>query len=169
MTPDVQRLFAYNTWALDHVWECVEHLSDDQFVQEVDYPRGSVRNQMLHIVTGIERWMQRLEGEAPAPNPGEDDFPTSSAVRARWEQTDAALGAYLQSLDQEKLDEIVAGRLAGRGVDYANKRSDLLLHLANHCTDHRAQVLAILHSEFDAPTFEQDLLLYLIEAAGAAG
>jgi uncharacterized damage-inducible protein DinB len=170
MTPeDVQRLFAYNTWAMDHVWECVEQLSDEQFVQAIDYSMGSVRNQMLHIVTGIERWLQRLEGEPPTPGPGADDFPSCSAVRAWWVQTNAALGAYLKSLDQEKLDETVGGRLAGRGVEYANKRSDLLLHMANHCTDHRAQVLAILHSEFDAPTVEQDLLLYLIEAAKEAG
>lgn len=170
MTPeDVQRLFAYNTWAIDHLWECVERLSDEQFAQEVDYSRGSVRNQMLHMVTGIERWMRRLEGEPPGAYPGEDEFPTCSAVRARWERTNAALGGYLGSVDQAKLDEVISGRLAGRGLAYANKRSDLLLHLANHCTDHRAQVLAILHSVFDAPTFEQDFVLYLIQTAGTGG
>jgi uncharacterized damage-inducible protein DinB len=170
MTPeDVQQLFAYNTWAVDRLWECVETLSNDEFVREVDYSRGSVRDQMLHIVTGIERWMLRVEGKSPGTLPDEDVFPTCSAVRARWEQTNTALLAYLQSLDQARLNEIVTGRLAGRGVEFFNKRSDLLLHLANHCADHRAQVLAILHSEFDAPTFEQDLLLYLIEVSGAAG
>jgi uncharacterized damage-inducible protein DinB len=168
MTPeDVQLPFSYNTWALDRVWDCVERLSDDQFDEEVDYSRGSVRNQMLHIVTAIERWMQRLEGDTLTPRPDEVGFPTCSSVRERWEQANAALTDYLRTLDQERLDEPVEGRLTGRGLDFTNKRSDLLLHLANHCTDHRAQVLAILHTEFDAPTVEQDLFLSLTEAAGA--
>jgi len=168
MTPkDALRLFAYNAWAFDRVWGCVGQLTDEQFVREVDYSRGSVRNQMLHIATAIERWMQRLEGASPAPVPAAESYPTRASARARWEQTKAELDAYLATLDQAKLDEIVVGRLAGRGADYASRRSDLLLHLANHGTDHRAQVLAILHSEFQVPTVEQDMVLYLIEADGS--
>jgi len=169
VTPkDVQRLFAYNAWAFDRVWGCVERLSDEQFVREVDYSRGSVRNQMLHIATAIERWMQRLKGDSPTPGRAAESYPTRGSVRTQWEQTKAELDAYLATLDQAKLDEIVVGRLAGRGADYASRRSDLLLHLANHGTDHRAQVLAILHSEFQVPTVEQDMVLYLIEADGSA-
>jgi uncharacterized damage-inducible protein DinB len=36
----------------------------------------------------------------------------------------------------------------------------VLLHVANHGTDHRAQLLRALH-DFGAPTFDQDLILYL--------
>jgi uncharacterized damage-inducible protein DinB len=122
---------------------------------------------MLHIAAAVERWMRRLEGVSPAPGAAAESYPTRASVRARWEQTKAELDAYLASLDQAKLDEIVVGRLAGRGADYASRRSDLLLHLANHGTDHRAQVLAILHSEFQVPGVEQDMLLYLIEAGGS--
>jgi uncharacterized damage-inducible protein DinB len=166
---EVRRLFEYDAWAFDRVWSCVEQLTDEQFVEEIDYSRGSVRNQTLHIITAIERWMQRLEGNSPSPSPPAGDFLTRASVRKRWEQTRAALNAYLDDLDQGRLDEIVEGRLAGRGLDYANTRSDLLQHLSNHGTDHRAQVLAILHSEFHIPTVEQDLALYLIEAAGSLG
>ena len=170
MTPEeVRRLFGYNAWAFERVWSCVEQLTDEQFVEEVDYSRGSVRNQMLHIITAIERWMQRLDGNPPSAGPPADDFPTRASVHARWELTRAALNGYLDDLDQGQLDEIVEGRLAGRGLDYANTRSDLLQHLSNHGTDHRAQVLAILHSEFHIPTVEQDQALYLIEIAGSAG
>jgi uncharacterized damage-inducible protein DinB len=170
MTPDeIKLIFDYNAWAFDRVWSCVEQLTDEQFVEEVDYSRGSVRNQTLHIITAIERWMQRLEGNPPSASPPAEDFRTRASVRERWEQTRAALNAYLSDLDQIRLDEIVEGRLAGRGLDYANTRSDLLQHLSNHGTDHRAQVLAILHSEFHIPTVEQDLALYLIEIAGSVG
>jgi uncharacterized damage-inducible protein DinB len=36
-----------------------------------------------------------------------------------------------------------------------------LLHLVNHGTDHRAQVLRALH-DFGAETFDQDLVFYYL-------
>ena len=39
-------------------------------------------------------------------------------------------------------------------------RWQALLHLANHGTDHRAQMLRIL-ADLGAPTFEQDLLFHV--------
>ena len=41
-------------------------------------------------------------------------------------------------------------------------RREVLIHVVNHGTDHRAQILARLH-ELGAPTLEQDLMLYLWE------
>jgi hypothetical protein len=32
--------------------------------------------------------------------------------------------------------------------------------MVNHGTDHRAQILRVLH-DFDAPTFDQDLIIHL--------
>ena len=36
----------------------------------------------------------------------------------------------------------------------------ILLHVVNHATDHRAQTLRLL-DQLGAPTFEQDFMLYL--------
>jgi uncharacterized damage-inducible protein DinB len=35
-------------------------------------------------------------------------------------------------------------------------------HVANHGTDHRAQILRLLH-DLGAPTFSQDFMIYLWE------
>ncbi|MBE2271224.1 MAG: hypothetical protein IAE80_23520, partial [Anaerolinea sp.] len=37
----------------------------------------------------------------------------------------------------------------------------LMLHVVNHGTDHRAQVLAMLHS-LGAPTFAQDMVFHFL-------
>jgi hypothetical protein len=40
MTPEeVALLFNYSAWELDRAWECVEGLTDNQFVQEIEYLR----------------------------------------------------------------------------------------------------------------------------------
>jgi len=38
--------------------------------------------------------------------------------------------------------------------------AETLLHVVNHGTDHRAQILAMLHG-MGAPTVAQDLLFYM--------
>jgi len=49
-------------------------------------------------------------------------------------------------------------------MDAENTRWEILLHVASHATDHRAQILAMLNQRFGVQTMEQDLLFYLLEA-----
>ena len=53
--------------------------------------------------------------------------------------------------------------IPSRGWQHENRRWQLLLHVANHATDHRAQILAALHEHFGLTTPEQDMILYLLE------
>ncbi len=71
----VSKMFEYNVWAFDLVWDCVEELSDEQFCQEVDYSRGSIRNQMVHVISTCERWFERIQGRAGAGLFGQRGFP----------------------------------------------------------------------------------------------
>ncbi len=43
----------------------------------------------------------------------------------------------------------------------------VILHVVNHGTDHRAQVLRVLH-DIGAPTFNQDLIIHLWQKKKAA-
>jgi uncharacterized damage-inducible protein DinB len=51
-----------------------------------------------------------------------------------------------------------------RGLSCDNQRWELLMHIANHATDHRAQILAMLHHHFGVKTIEQDMIFYLLGA-----
>lgn len=70
---------------------------------------------------------------------------------------------YVYSLTQAQLDEIVPYELPQHDIKASHKCGELLLHVANHATDHRAQILAMLNQEFGATTCEQDLLFYLLD------
>lgn len=43
-----RRMFAYNRWANDRVWQCVEELPDEQFNQHATYSISSVQQQLSH-------------------------------------------------------------------------------------------------------------------------
>ncbi|HSG15984.1 MAG TPA: DinB family protein [Anaerolineae bacterium] len=156
MTPldMIRTMFEYNDALNRRLWDSIMTLSDEQFVQEVGYSRGSVRDQAIHLASAEGGWMRGLQGDANARQYRLDpaDHPTPAAGRAAWEKTAGELLAYVSGLSQIELEETPPGLPVPRW--------QALLHLANHGTDHRSQMLRIL-ADFGAPTFEQDLLFHV--------
>ena len=86
-----------------------------------------------------------------------------SKTKAKWDELQKEFLDHLNSLDQEQLDETVEWELLSQGLKSTSSRDEILLHLANHGTDHRAQILSILHHHFHVKTIEQDMIYYLAE------
>jgi len=160
---EVRTLFEYGYWAFDKIWNCVMQLSDDQFVQELGYSRGSTRNQIVHMMSATRRWIIRLNGSEMVPHLAFDDFATRAATKAKWNELRAEAMAYISSLTETDLDSTIFWQLPDRGMSAENARWEILLHVANHATDHRAQILAMLNQHFGIETMEQDFLFYLLE------
>src|ERR1700752_236886 len=160
---EIITFFDYNFWAFDRVWEGISQISDEQFVEEIDYSTGSIRNLVVHVMGGNRNWMSRLQGTEMSPRLVFADFDSLSKTKAKWDELQEEFLDHLNSLDQEQLDETVEWELLSQGLRSTNPRWEILLHLANHGTDHRAQILAILHHHFHIKTVEQDMIIYLAE------
>lgn len=150
----VRTLVAYDRALYARVWDSIMRLTPDQFLHDVPYSHGSLRHQMVHVAVVYVRWLRALQGvpnaRAYTLNPA--DYPTREATRALWEMTSKDLYDYVLGLEEAALGRIVP---AAGGPMW-----QVLEHLALHGADHRAQMLRILH-DFGAPTFDQDLILYL--------
>jgi uncharacterized damage-inducible protein DinB len=156
----VRTLYDYNYGLHRRVWDCIMHLSDEQFVQDIDYSIGSVRNHMVHVMGADERWIARIKG-IPVPGfPNIDDYPTRDIAFAKWKESEADILNYVYSLTDDDLQRTIAYDMPHRGGMKRSAVWQILSQIVNHGTDHRAQVLSILH-RMGAPTLEQDLILYL--------
>jgi uncharacterized damage-inducible protein DinB len=155
----------YNYQAHRRLWECILTLSDEQFVQPLDYSIGSVRNHMVHLINVDTRWMGRIREDDPLPDYVPYEAYTSPRQTfERWLTVEQDVISTVATIDIEKIVEI---RFSS-GL-YADKLftvtvEQVLLHVVNHGTDHRAQVLPILH-RLGAPTFEQDYMYHLFSIA----
>jgi len=161
---EIITIFDYNFWAFERVWECIFQISDEQFVREIDYSTGSIRNIVVHVMSGNHVWMSVLKGIEFPPRLTFDDFDTLSKAKAKWDELKLEFLGHLNSIEQERLDGIIDWELLSQGLKSTNPRWEILLHLANHGTDHRAQILAILHHHFHVKTVEQDMIIYLAES-----
>ncbi|MDE2635570.1 MAG: DinB family protein [Chloroflexota bacterium] len=156
----IGKLLHYHYGMFERVWECAQDLTADQFAAESDYSVGSVRNHFVHCLNVDGRWLARLKGEAPPPLFNSTDYPDQDGIREQWEQVRQRALAYVDSLTEEDLNESAHVELEGRNLEARRfRRWEILLHIANHGTDHRAQILARL-DELGAETIEQDLILH---------
>ena len=160
---EIRTLFGYGYWAFEKVWASIDPLTDAQFVEDLDYSRGSVRNQMVHMMSATRRWIVRLNGGEMVPHLAFEDFTTRAAARSKWDELRDEAMDYINSLSEADLDSVIRWQLPDRGMDAGNTRWEILLHVANHATDHRAQILAMLNQHFGIETPEQDMLFYLLE------
>ena len=164
MNPErIKTLFEYHYAAFDRIRDCAAALSQEQFVADSRYSVGSVRNQLAHCLRVDIRWLARLNRQAP-PAMDFADFPNQATLWREWDAVREQVMAYVGQLTPTELDEVVDLHFPERGGSRQSRRWQILLHMINHGTDHRAQILALL-AGFGAATFEQDLILHLWAAA----
>jgi uncharacterized damage-inducible protein DinB len=158
---DFRSLFDYHFATNRAIWErCIILLTDEQFTRKTGYSVGSVRNQVVHMLNIDDRWFSGLRG-VPIPgflNPVH--FHKRTVIRKKWDEVEASMHAYLVNVRDDML-----GSQPFLSIDNDPIRLwQVLLHVVNHGTDHRAQLLSLLHS-LGVKTFPQDYADY-IEQSG---
>jgi uncharacterized damage-inducible protein DinB len=142
-----------------HIWDdYVISLSQEQFTQEVSYSHGSVRNQIVHLVSVDDTWFSGLRDvELPETlNPA--DFEDRAILRAQWDKVEQNMRDYLANLR----DNMLVEKPFPEGEDEDLILWQILLHVANHGTDHRAQILRLLN-DMGVKTTSQDYIFYVFD------
>ena len=152
-------LYRYNYGIQQQLWDSALTLTDAQFTQEWDYSIGSLRNHFVHVTRVDQRWFDRIKGGPLSARLEYADFPTAASIYALWQPIKDDILAYVDALDDAALDRVVEYDLPDRGGVHRNAVWEIMAHVVNHNTDHRAQMLRLLH-DLGAPTFEQDFIIY---------
>jgi uncharacterized damage-inducible protein DinB len=81
-----------------------------------------------------------------------------ASIRAHWDMVEQQMRAYLAALRDEMLFE----KPFTAGEDKDLLLWQVLLHVVNHGTDHRAQVLRLVH-DLGVATGPQDFIFYVYD------
>lgn len=143
--------FDYHYALYERIWESLETLPEAQYHQPTDYSRGSLHEQMFHAVATDRAWLRGIQGHPRKPRLDPADYPDRRAVRTLFDSVRVDMQAYIDSLTEAELERVPE--------NFYGPVWQVLLHVVNHGTDHRAQILRLLY-EFVAPTFDQDYILW---------
>lgn len=115
----------------------------------------SVRRLIAHMIGAEQRWIEKYIGgrdiERYENNPPE----TIDALFADWERQRAKTEALIAALDPAGLSRRIPVNLPHWGFEQELTIEQLLFHIINHETHHRAQVsMALQQMQIDPPNFD---------------
>lgn len=157
---EIRFLFAYDRWATRRVLGVLDGLGPAVWSRAHDVGERGLGSILVHHLGASQRWRIGLEtqGTDEGPEPELEPLPTIDELRERWEVEWAAVDAWLPTLT----DGLVGNVYEGVPV------WQMLVHVVNHGTQHRAEVAAILTAEGRSPG-ELDLINYAEEQAAVGG
>ena len=141
------------------IWEnYVMPLTYEQFTLDASYSHGSVRNQIVHLMNTDEAWFSGLRN-VDFPEPYKvADHDDRAIIRQHWDRVEGDMRAYLVNLRDDMLFE----KPFPEGEDKDLILWQVLLHVVNHGTDHRAQLLRLLN-DLVLKTTSQDYIFYVYD------
>lgn len=154
-----RHLYNYHFAQNRALWDgYIMSLSQEQFTQAVDYSVGSVRNQVVHLMIVDMRWFTELRGMEFPRDVDPRELQDRDLIRNYWDGVEQVMRVYLADLR----DDMLFQKPFSEGEDKDLILWQVLLHVANHGTDHRAQILRIL-SDLGLKTPPQDYVFYVYD------
>jgi uncharacterized damage-inducible protein DinB len=156
LAEEIRFLFAYDRWATFRVLSVLDDLDPVAWARTDVVGERGLGEILVHHLGASQRWRIGFatQGTDEGPEPELEPLPTIDELRERWEAEWAAVDVWLPTLS----DDFVAYVHEGVPV------WQMLVHVVNHGTQHRAEAAALLTGEGRSPG-ELDLVDYAEEHA----
>ena len=142
------------------IWDMyIASLSYEQFIQDVGYSHGSARKQLIHLIDVDDVWFSELQGIEPSEPLASVDFDDRDIICAHWDKVEQSMRKYLAELQD---DSLFQKPIKEPEEDKHLVVWQVLLHVVNHGTDHRAQLLRLLN-DLGVKTESQDYIFYVYD------
>ncbi len=156
-----RELLLYMLWADRQTLQAVRPVKEEDLTRDAGISFKSILGTMAHMLGAQQVWLSRFSGRPLGRLPNLDDFPDLMSWITAWEETASDLKAFLAGLTDEQLAADLSWSNT-RGDSFTRPLWQPLLHLVNHSTYHRGQIVSLLRQMgYKAPS--TDLIYYLLE------
>ncbi|AET69072.1 hypothetical protein Desor_3591 [Desulfosporosinus orientis DSM 765] len=156
----IMELYGYNDWANHKLFEAMSSLEHEEFSRNLGSSFGSMRDTLVHIVGAEELWLSRWRGEQGRTLLKAEDFPDYSTLAEHWYNFQSQMRGFLESLAEEELQEIISYKNI-HGNPYSLELWKQMLHVINHSSFHRGQIVTMLRQLKKQPP-SCDLVYYYL-------
>jgi len=169
MTAQEARLhLRYSGWASRKLVEAATQLTPEQRTRAMGVSHESLQRTLGHIYFADSIWYTRtVDPSLPVPNP--KDLPSMETLSSEWPKLQQNWEAWADSRGDGDLDRNAQYKLLD-GTPFETPVWQIVLHVVNHATLHRGQVVAMLR-QLGAKPPATDLIFYYreLKAASSAG
>ena len=152
----LRKLVAYNQWANEKILRAIDRMTAEELAQPVDAYIGSIAKNLQHVLLATRVWLARWQGATPPAltAPVTDPWPDAYAV------THAEFRAFVASLTDIEADRVVNYQ-DSRGNPFTVPLDQLITHVVNHGTHHRAETGMLLERRGRSPG-DMDYVYYCL-------
>lgn len=152
--------FDYTLWASMILLDAAGRLSIDELTRDMKTSHTSILGTLQHIYYADRTWLARLrqaQQRFADPPPG----PDLNALEEDWPKVIAGLRSWVEEEPEARLGEDLHSRRLN-GDAFACAHWKVLLHVVNHATMHRGQVMTMYRQLGHVPPCT-DLFLYHLQ------
>ena len=157
-TNDIQLLYEYNRWANARVLNSVSKLTRDQFTRDLAGSYRSVRDTLVHIISGEWIWLQRWKETSLQAMLNPTDFSSVDLVKAKWSHIEREQTEFVNGVTNESLTRVIT-YVNARGETWQYPLEHMMQHLVNHSSYHRGQI-ALMLRQLGTEAFPTDFLVF---------
>ena len=104
---DLKLLFEFNYWANQKIITATRDVSAEQLTQPMEFPNVNLLKTLEHILDAEYVWrMICMNNRFMGQITDSQSFPNVDSIAMRWEQEEADMKKYLDSLSDDDLDNI---------------------------------------------------------------
>jgi uncharacterized damage-inducible protein DinB len=159
LTELITTLYQYNAWANGRILDRAGRLIPDQLVASGGASFDSVRDTLVHTMSGQWIWLARWQGVSPSAMLDPAKYADIPALRSHWAEIEQDTQTFIAALDEPQLAEIIRYTNT-KGQPYAYPLWQQMVHQVNHATQHRSEVAMMLTGFGHSPGW-LDLLVYV--------
>ncbi len=165
----IRGFYEYDRWASERIFNAAQGLTPEQLNTPGTAGHGSIRQTLVHQISAHKNWVSWWDGsmsqqEAMTNALDAGNYPNLDAVHVVWEEVQAQTRAFLDPLTEADVQRTFSATFpwTGQTVDFT--LGQMMLHVANHGTQHRSEVAAML-TAFDCSPGYLDMIFFLAEQA----
>jgi uncharacterized damage-inducible protein DinB len=154
---DIRYLFAYDRWATQRLLNAAVGVDEETWSAPNAIGDRGLGGILVHALGAHQRWRNGLADSGLTPRPENEPLPSPKTLTNEWMSEWLALDTWLATLDDAWLAR------TDEGVAFWQ----MLAHVVNHGTQHRAEAAALLTGVGRSPG-ELDMIFFAEERAAGA-
>ena len=139
---DITQLVAFNRWANQRFFDALQPLPAEQYGRDMRSSHGGIHGTLAHLVRAEQGWLSRWRQQPGTAATDVRQLTSLADLRAYWERVCAEMAAFLDSLDDEKLQDTLTTQSMSGLVTVTYWQ--MIQHVVDHSSYHRGQIVTML-------------------------